>query len=251
VTVVRLLLAYDGTSFRGWARQPGVRTVQGAIEDALVPLLGAPPSLSVAGRTDAGVHASGQVASFEAPDGTDPLRAQRLLNGVLGPEVVVWEARLAPESFDARFSATGREYVYRIDTADWPDPFTARFVWHLPGRLDVARMRTAAGHLVGSRDFASFCRAARPPTGTVRTLERLAVSARGQRLEIRAAAPSFLHQMIRSLTGTLVAVGRGQIDPGAMPAILAARRRSAAAQMAPAHGLMLVRVRYGPVSRRG
>jgi tRNA pseudouridine38-40 synthase len=141
--------------------------------------------------------------------------------------------------------------VYRIDTADWPDPFTARFVWHVPGRLDLTSMRAAARHLVGHHDFASFCRSTRPPTGSVRTLARLAVSAGGHRIEVRAAAPSFLHQMVRSLTGTLVAVGRGRIDPGAMPMILAARSRSAAPQMAPAHGLMLVRVRYRRGSGRG
>ena len=246
VTVVRLLLAYDGTSFRGWARQRRVRTVQGVLEEALGRLLGAEPRLSVAGRTDAGVHAAGQVASFPAPEGVDPLRVQRMLNGVLAPEVVVLDARRAPASFDARFSATGREYLYRIDQGPVPDPFTARFVWHRPGDLGIGRMRAAARSLVGHHDFASFCRQPPPPATTVRTLKALSVRASGNAVEIRAGAQSFLHQMVRSLVGTLVAVGDGRLEAGAMPGILEARHRNAAPQMAPAHGLTLVRVRYGP-----
>jgi tRNA pseudouridine38-40 synthase len=243
--VVRLLLAYDGTGFHGWARQRGVRTIQGEIERALEPLVGHRPALSVAGRTDAGVHALGQVASFAAPRRVDPVRVQQLLNGRLAPEVVVREARLAPASFDARFSATGREYRYRIDTGPVPDPFTARFVWHRPGRLSVARMRAAARELVGEHDFASFCRAPRDPGGTVRTLDRLTVAVSGERVDIRASARSFLHQMVRSLTGMLVAAGAGRIEPADVPGILEARTRAAAGPIAPPHGLTLVQVRYG------
>ena len=245
MSAVRLLLAYDGTDFHGWARQPGVRTVQGAIEDALARMLGEPPRLSVAGRTDAGVHALGQVASFLAPPAVDPLRVQRMLNGLLAPEVVVRQARVAPNSFDARHSATGREYLYRISTGPVPDPFTARYVWHRPGRLQVAAMRAAARLLRGELDFASFCRAPTLPASTVRDLRRLGVSARGEALEIRAEANAFLHQMVRSLVGTLVAVGEGKIDANAMPEILAARNRAMAGPVAPSHGLTLVRVRYG------
>src|SRR6266540_269547 len=227
MTVVRLLLAYDGTGFRGWARQPRVRTVQGVIEEALARLLPEAPRLSVAGRTDAGVHASGQVASFVAPEGTDALRVQRMLNGVLGPEVVVREARLAPEGFDARRSATGREYVYRIRIASVPDPFSAPFVWHRPGPLSIGRMRAAASHLEGEHDFASFCRRPDPTAGTVRRLRRLTVRSHGDEIVLRAEANAFAHQMVRSLVGTLVAVGEGRIDPEALPGILAARDRSA------------------------
>lgn len=209
-------------------------------------LLGEEPRLSVAGRTDTGVHASGQVASFVAPDGVDPLRVQRTLNGFLAPEVVVREARLAPAAFDARFSATEREYVYRIDTGEVPDPFTARFVWHRPGALAIGPMRAAARELAGRHDFASFCRSRRLPAGgTVRTLSRLSVRRSGDVVEIRSAAPSFLHQMVRSLVGTLVWVGDGRLRPEAVPAILEARHRNAAPQMAPALGLTLARVRYG------
>lgn len=245
MAVIRLTLAYDGTGFHGWARQPGVRTIEGVVNEALARMLPQAPRLSVAGRTDAGVHARGQVASFDAPSGTDPGRLQSVLNGILAPEVVVLEARGAPAGFDARRSATGREYRYRIDTTPLPDPFTARFVWHRPGRLSVGRMRDAARLLVGQHDFASFCRAPKLPASAVRTLRTLAVSLRGHRVEIRAVADGFLHQMVRSLVGTLVAVGDGRMDPDSMGDILRARDRAAAGPVAPPHGLCLVRVTYG------
>ena len=245
-----MLVAYDGTDFHGWARQPSARTVQGVMEAALAPLLGGrAPRLSVAGRTDAGVHAFGQVVSFEASVSLDPTHVQRALNGVLAPEVVVRDARRAPAGFDARFSARAREYRYRIDTAPLPDPFTARFVWHRPGRLAVVAMRRAARDLTGEHDFASFCRAPAPPAGTVRRVEGLAVSAADDLVDVRVRANAFCHQMVRSVVGTLVAVGDGRIDAGAMPAILAARSRSAAGRIAPPHGLTLVRVVYGAGGR--
>jgi tRNA pseudouridine38-40 synthase len=245
MTVVRLDLAYDGTGFRGWARQPHVRTVQGVVEEALGRFLGEEPKLSVAGRTDAGVHAEGQVASFTV--GSSPVdleRLQRSLSSMVGPEVAVRSVRSMPDGFDARHSATGREYLYRIDTGPVPDPFTARFVWHRPGDLSIGRMRAAARHLVGEHDFASFCRAPQSG-GTVRQLRRLTISSRGYRLEVRAEANAFLHQMVRSLVGTLVAVGDGRTDPESMRGILEARDRSRAGPLAPPHGLTLAKVSYG------
>jgi len=245
MSVIKLVLAYDGTDFHGWAKQPGVRTIEGVIEEALRRLLPEPPRLSVAGRTDAGVHAEGQVTSFPAPNGVDAERVQRMLNALLAPEVVVLEAARARDGFDARHSATGREYRYRIDTGPVPSPFTVRYVWHRSGRLSVARMRTAANLLEGEHDFTSFCRAAEAPTTAIRTLKRLAVSATGERLEVRAVANAFLHQMVRSLVGTLAVVGEGKMDAGSMPDVLAARSRAAAGPVAPPQGLTLVRVSYG------
>jgi len=245
VTVIRLDLAYDGTAFHGWARQSGLRTVQGVLEEAIAHLAGEPRRLTVAGRTDAGAHAAGQVASFVAPPSLDPAKVQRALNAMLGPEIVVHRARRAPDGFDARRSATGRRYVYRIDTARWPNPFEARFAWHRPGGLAVGRMRGAARHLTGEHDFASFCRTPTPPASTVRDLRRLTVSVGAERVEIRAEANAFLHQMVRSLVGTLVTVGEGKRDPDDMPGVLAARRRSAAGPVAPPRGLMLLGVTYG------
>ncbi len=245
MSVVRLRLAYDGTGFRGWAAQPGQRTVAGVLAAALHRFLGTVPKLSVAGRTDAGVHARGQVVSFAAPESVDVVRLQRSLNAMLAPEIVVLDARPVPEWFDARRSATAREYRYRIDLGPWPDTFTARFVWHRPGELRVVPMREGARALVGRHDFASFCRAPKAPSSTVRDLERLTVWRSGDRIEIAARANAFCHQMVRSLVGTLVAVGEGAIDPARIPEILQARSRSAAGPVAPPHGLTLERVVYG------
>lgn len=241
MAVLKLVLAYDGTGFHGFARQPRVRTVQGALEAALAPLLGGVPRLSVAGRTDAGVHAEGQVVSFDAD--VEPARVQRAVNGMLGPEVVVRQARAAPRGFDARRSATAREYRYRLRTAEVPDPFTARYEWHRPGSYRISDMRAAARLLEGEHDFTSFSRAG--PTSPVRRLDRLAVRPVGRGLEFRARAGGFLHQMVRSLVGTLVAVGEGRIAPGSIPAVLETRSRQAAGPVAPPHGLTLVRVLYG------
>ena len=243
--VVRLTLAYDGTGFHGWAKQREQRTIEGVLESALQRFLGDAPKLSVAGRTDAGVHARGQVVSFRAADVVDVCRLQPGLNALLGPEIVVTEARVVPDGFHARHRATAREYRYRIETGPYPDPFTARFVWHRPGELSLTRMRAAARELVGEHDFASFCRQPRDGSGTVRNLQRLAISRSADLFEVTVRANAFLHQMVRSLVGTLVAVGEGKIEPDRVPAILAAGDRSAAAQMAPPHGLTLERVEYG------
>jgi tRNA pseudouridine38-40 synthase len=242
--IVRLTLAYDGTGFRGWARNAGQRTVEVVLSEAIGRVIGRAPRLSVAGRTDAGVHARGQVASFRLDDAFDLERLQRSVNGMLAPEVVVVEARRAPDGFDARFSATAREYRYRIDVGPWPDPFDARFVWHRPGELSTAAMREAARSLTGEHDFASFCRP--PPSGgTMRRLEGLSAVRRGDRVEVVARANAFLHQMVRALVGTLVRVGDGRLDPAEVAEILRARDRSRTPNMAPAHGLTLERVVYG------
>ena len=244
--VVRLTLAYDGTGFRGWARQKDQRTVEGVLVDALSRFLGVQARLSVAGRTDAGVHARGQVASFAWPEPVDLERLQRALNGMLAPEVVVLEARAAPEGFSARFSATAREYRYRIDVGPWPDPFEAAYVWHRPGELALAPMRAAARSLVGEHDFGAFGRPHNPGGPTVRRLERLTVARSGSRIEVTARANAFLHQMVRSIVGTLVAVGEGRIPPEEVRAILEARDRGRSkGRLATPRGLTLERVIYG------
>lgn len=243
---IRLTLAYDGTGFRGWARQrdPSIRTIEGVVSAHLERVLQEPVKLSVAGRTDAGVHARGQVASFTTASSVRPEQLQKALNGVLAPELVLIDATYAPGGFDARFSAKAREYVYRIHETALPDPFTARFVWHRPGDPRLGPMREAARLLAGEHDFASFCR---PPGGdrsTVRDLRRLTVGRQGDELSIRAVANAFLHHMVRSLVGTLVAVGDGELEAAAMPEILDARDREAAGRPAPARGLTLERVSY-------
>jgi tRNA pseudouridine38-40 synthase len=245
--VVRLLLAYDGTGFRGWAAQgdQSIRTVEGELSTVLGRIVNEPIKLSVAGRTDAGVHARGQVTSFTTTTNLAADRIRDAVNAILGPELVVRQASDAPGGFDARFSATAREYRYAIATGDVADPFTARYVWHRPGRLHVPSMRRAGVLLLGERDFASFCRNPGRGRSTVRDLQRVAVRCVGDQLTIAFRANAFLHQMVRSLVGTLVTVGTGRLEPDAVDRILRAQDRAAAPQIAPPHGLTLERVIYG------
>jgi tRNA pseudouridine38-40 synthase len=244
--VVRLTLAYDGTDFHGWAKQrdPSIRTIEGELATHLERILREPVKLSVAGRTDAGVHARGQVASFRTASSVELDRLRKALNAALAPEVVVVGAARAPDGFDARFSASAREYRYRIREADIPDPFTARFVWDRRGRLSLAPMRAVARPLVGEHDFRSFCRDPGGDRSTVRRLSVLSVRRRAEILEVRAVADAFLHQMLRSLVGTLVAAGEGKLDASDILEVLAARDRSAAGPLAPPHGLTFERVSY-------
>ncbi len=244
---LRLLLAYDGTTFRGWAaqRDPTLPTVEGAIAEVLASVLREPVRLSVAGRTDAGVHARGQVASFSTERDVASTRIRDALNGRLAPAIVCREARAAPPGFDARFSASAREYRYRIDSGPVPDPFTARFVWHREGALDVRAMRAAARHLVGEHDFTSFCRHPGHGRPTTRDLQRVSVVAVGERVELGFRANAFLHQMVRALTGTLVLVGGGKLAPADVRRLLRARDRAGTGNLAPARGLTLERVVYG------
>jgi tRNA pseudouridine38-40 synthase len=250
--VIRLTLAYDGTEFRGWARQrdPRVRTVEGSLVDVLARVTRDDVQLSVAGRTDAGVHARGQVASFLAPSRLAPERMQKAINGFLSPEIVVLEAREAREGFDARFSATAREYRYVIDTAPVADPFTARYVWHRSTELSIGRMREAAHHLLGEHDFSSFCRYPGEGKATVRDLQRVSVTREGSTVSVRFRANAFLHQMVRTIVGTLVRVGEGKLDPQDVRTLLEARTRSVLSQPAPPGGLTLERVSYGPRRER-
>jgi tRNA pseudouridine38-40 synthase len=243
MTIIKLVVAYDGTDFHGWAKQPSHRTVEGELERAVGRVTGRAPKLSVAGRTDAGVHARGQVVSFHSD--ADPEEVLNSVNGALAPEVVVLRASLAPGGFDARFSATAREYRYRIDVGSVPDPFTARYVWHKPVGLSLAEMRQAARSLAGDHDFASFGRLPKDGGGTVRDLQRLTVTRVGDRIEIVARANAFMRQMVRSLVGTLVDCGEGRIAAGTMADVIAAKDRARAGRLAPSHGLTLERVVYG------
>jgi tRNA pseudouridine38-40 synthase len=247
---IRLDIAYDGTEFRGWAaqRDPSIRTVEGTLTRLLERTLEERVRLAVAGRTDAGVHARGQVASFVTSSSRGTAQVQAFLNGELAPEVVVTGARVATDGFHARFWATARAYRYVVRVGEVADPFTGRFEWHRPGPLHVPSMRAAGRSLVGEHDFTSFCRHPGAGRPTVRRLERLTVVRQGDRIVLGFRANAFLHQMVRSLVGTLVRVGGGKLDPDAVAGILAARERAAAGQLAPAVGLTLERVTYG---RRG
>jgi len=240
-------VAYDGTEFHGWAaqRDPAIRTVEGVLAGALAELLREPVSLSVAGRTDAGVHARGQVASFRTESSRTPSQIRDFLNGRFAPEVSIRDVRDVAEGFDARFSASAREYRYTIDISETPDPFSGRFTWHRPGSLDVAAMRSASAALVGPHDFTSFCRHPGAGRPTVRDLQRLTVRRGGDLIVFGLRANAFLHQMVRIVVGTLVQVGEGRLSAADVRRILAAQDRSQAPKAAPPSGLTLERVVYG------
>jgi tRNA pseudouridine38-40 synthase len=240
---MRLTVAYDGGSFSGFARQRDRRTVQGDLEDVLSRLAKRPVRTVGAGRTDAGVHARGQVVHADVPEGLDPERVRRALNGGLGPAVTVREAAWAPAGFDARFSARRRTYVYRIDDSGDPDPLLRGFVLAWPRRLDLPRMRQAAAPLVGEHDFAAFCRNRQGAT-TTRRLRSLGIRRRGGLVEVRLVADAFCWQMVRGIVGHLLLAGDGRRDPGSTAGILVAADRSRAGNIAPAHGLVLESVTY-------
>ncbi|MCA1830821.1 MAG: tRNA pseudouridine(38-40) synthase TruA, partial [Actinobacteria bacterium] len=185
-----LLVAYDGTDFSGFARQKHARTVQGVLEDSLQLLLRSPVNTTAAGRTDAGVHASGQVVSLDVPGSTDPLWLLKRLNKLLSPEVVVRAASVVPATFDARFSATGREYEYRIYRGEVADPFRDRFMVHLTGPLSVTSMRAGAKLLVGEHDFSSFCRRS-PGRSPVRRVRLIRIVTGTDAVTFHIAADSF------------------------------------------------------------
>ncbi len=242
-----MLVAYDGTGFHGFAAQPGVVTVAGALSGALERYLRHAVDITCAGRTDAGVHAWGQVVSFEARDDVEPEALQRVVNRALRPSVVVRSVALGEPSFDARRSATSRLYRYSILNTVQADPFSSSTSWHVSGHLDVSSMRLAADALIGEHDFASFCRRPTDPNAsTVRVVtDARWIDGGDGRLRFEIEASSFCHQMVRSIVGTLVDVGSGRKKAGQMTSILRARSRSAAGNLAPPHGLCLWEVRYG------
>ncbi|MFN2490682.1 MAG: tRNA pseudouridine(38-40) synthase TruA [Actinomycetota bacterium] len=238
-------LAYDGTPFHGFARQPGIRTIQGEIESALARLFARPVTTACAGRTDAGVHALAQVmTTTDAPDDIDLERLRHALNGMCGPAIAVAGCRSAPDGFHARFSVRSRTYVYAVLEGDVPDPFLAHTALRHPPPLDVDAMNEAAGHLVGPHDFSSFGRVTEPDASPERTLFELRCARTGRLIRVRARANAFIQQMVRSLVGTLLEVGVGRRSPDEMPTTLRARDRAAAGRVAPAHGLCLVAVEY-------
>jgi len=245
---LRLDLAYDGTGFSGWAAQPGRRTVQAVLTEALgVVLRLAAPRLVVAGRTDAGVHASGQVAHLDVPVPawqTQDGKLLRRLAGVLPTDVRVTGVRPVSPDFDARFGALWRRYTYRITDADCgPDPLRRLDTVGWRRRLDTDAMRQAADGLLGLHDFAAFCRR-REGASTIRTLQQLDVLRAGDLIVLTVQADAFCHSMVRSLVGGLAAVGEG-LRPAGWPAALLSRdRRSDEVAVAPPHGLNLVAVGY-------
>lgn len=243
---LRLVIAYDGTAWQGWQRQAGGPTIQAAIEDAFLPMTGTPVTVMGAGRTDAGVHALGQVASVRYPGRHDAATVRRALNVRLPPDIRVLSVDDAPPQFHARFDATGKTYRYRIVTAEVASPFDRWFVWHLPGRLRTEAMREAAAHLVGRHDFAAFQAAHSTVRSTERTVTRVDLLPTGDGLIIEVQGDGFLRHMVRTMAGTLVDVGAGRREAASMPALLRSRDRAQAGDTAPASGLTLVSVAYPP-----
>ncbi len=254
---VRLDLAYDGTDFSGWAAQPGRRTVQGVLEEALATATGRagqePPRLVVAGRTDAGVHASGQVAHVDltrlqlaalAGRGGGVDAVARRLTGMVGADLVVHRASIAPRDFDARFSAVFRRYRYRVaDRLELHDPLQRARTLHHPRPLDDRAIQEAFADVAGLHDFAAFCRP-RPGATTVRDLRSFAWRRERGVLVAEVLADAFCHHMVRALVGAGLAVGVGRLPPGRIGELLVASSRSGEFALAPAHGLTLVEVGY-------
>jgi tRNA pseudouridine38-40 synthase len=247
---VRLLIAYDGRGFHGFAMQRGVDTVGGAVSDALERVLGHPVEITCAGRTDTGVHAWGQVVHFDTTTAAADLdleKLQRAVNSLCGTAIVVRAAEIAPAGFDARRSARARRYRYTVLNRPVADPFLAATSWHVPDPLDRRVLDLTCDAIIGDHDFTSFCRA---PKGVKDySMVRNVVDARWTdagdglvRFDVEAS--SFCHQMVRSLVGTMVEMGRGHKTAGEMAAILRARSRAAAGDLAPPHGLCLWEVVY-------
>jgi tRNA pseudouridine38-40 synthase len=243
---LKLVVAYDGTDFRGFARQPDQRTVAGELTAALERITQQRIEVTGAGRTDSGVHAWGQVVTVDVPSGLDPFRLQNSLNSMLNPEIAVRSAKFVAHDFDARFSAAWRAYRYTIVNGVVMDPLRSRFSWWVEPPLDLHRLMLAADVFIGEHDFASFCRRRSDGSTTVRRVFESRWVDEGDgvlRYEIRATA--FCWRMVRSIVGTLVDVGMGRRKPGEIMGILAAKDRAEAGQVAPPEGLCLWEVGYG------
>lgn len=240
---LRLDLAYDGSGFRGYARQQGLRTVQGVLEDAIATALGSPVETAVAGRTDAGVHARGQVVSLQVEDDVDVERLARSVNGMVGPEISVTAVTEVAGDFNARFSASWRRYRYSISTGEAPDPLTRGFVWHVGPRIDTEAMVGTAIEFLGEHDFSAFCRSVAGKSN-VRRVDEARWEVGDSSLEFWIKANAFCHQMVRSLVGLAYDVGRGFTDAGSVREIVESGDRSRVSTVAPPHGLVLWEVGY-------
>ncbi len=242
---LKLWIQYLGTRYHGWQVQPGRPTIQGHLEAALAGILGGPVRVAGAGRTDAGVHARGQVASLTT-ESRVPLRGVLLgANSALPEDIRILSVEEAPRGFHARHQALSKDYAYRFSSAAVLSPFLAPTVEAVRGTLDVERMSQAALHFMGKRDFSAFCGPESRARGAVRSVteSRLGEEVEGVRV-YRVSANGFLQHMVRTMVGTLLQVGRGRLDPGSIPNILASRDRIRAGPTAGARGLTLEKVHY-------
>jgi tRNA pseudouridine38-40 synthase len=245
----RLTLEYDGTPFAGWQRQAGALSVQQVVEEAIEKMAGERVVIQAAGRTDSGVHALGQVVSFDLSKEWDPFRIREALNFHTKPHpVAIVDAMAAPDDFEARMSALGRHYEYRIINPRGRPALDHYRVWHCPMALDAEPMHAAAQLILGKHDFTTFRAAECQAKSPVKTLDRLDVSREGEMIVVRASARSFLHSQVRSMVGSLKLVGEGKWSPRDFRAALDAMDRARCGPLAPPEGLYLVKVDYPPTA---
>jgi tRNA pseudouridine38-40 synthase len=237
-------LAYDGSRFFGWQRQEGFVSVQEALEDALGGLCGEKLTVHGAGRTDAGVHALRQVASFHTATRLSDERLLGALNAHLPAGIVVARMETCRDDFHARFDARGKRYLYRVQTARQRPPFGREYTHFVRDMLDLGAMRRAAHHLIGRRDFSALANAGSPRSSNVRHLSAVRILARRNAFGVVCAADGFLYNMVRTIVGTLIEVGRGRLEAEALPGILASGDRTLAGPTAPPSGLYLLSVQY-------
>ena len=241
---IKLVVEYDGTNYRGWQVQPDCPTIQGELELAVKQITGEIVRVSGAGRTDAGVHALGQVTNFHTSSPMPVEKMRRALDAVLPKDIVVLDVSEAPESFHARHSAKSKRYRYTILNRPSSSALKRYHTMHVAYPLDVAAMKEAAGHLVGTLDFSSFACNSGKEDDPVRTVMDVSIEKRDDYIIVEMEAISFLYKMVRSIVGTLIDVGRGQLKPSDVLGILKARDRKVSGPTAPGRGLTLVRVDY-------
>jgi tRNA pseudouridine38-40 synthase len=244
VPTYRAVVEYDGTNFCGLQFQPELRTIAGELERVLAMLFGQPVKIGAAGRTDAGVHASGQVISFTSERDFPERRLALALNGNLPRDISVRHAALVPDGFSARFDAVARTYEYRIINRPMPSALERRFAHHVHRAFDVDLARAAAQGFIGEHDFVAFCSVLPERGGTVRQIHTLDIDRSGDRVLLRITGSGFLHRMVRITVGTLVEIATGRRDPGDIAGIITSKDRTRAGYTAPPEGLCLVGVRY-------
>lgn len=240
----RLEIEYDGTSFHGWQVQPSDRTIQDEIQKVLKTMTGTKVVVSGSGRTDAGVHALGQVAHFSCRTGISPEKFHDALNKMLPPGIVIKDCCYAEKDFHARFSAKKKTYQYRILNNELPVAVGRQYLWHIRKKLDVSAMQTAANHLVGEHDFKAFEGSGSPRSSTIRTIYQAEFSQKDHLIFFKITANGFLKFMVRNIVGTLKDVGVGKITPDDFYEILISKNRTCAGATAPPHGLFLMNVEY-------
>ncbi len=241
---LKLSVEYDGTAYHGWQVQPGLPTIQGFLQETAKRISGEEVRITAAGRTDAGVHALGQVANFWTAKDLACESWQRAFNGLLPPDIVVRSVEIAPEGFDARRSAKHKTYRYAILNAIHPSALDRHRLLHILDRLDVASMADAVASLIGEHDFSAFRAADGNSPNSVRRVYEASFLTQDHRLDFVVTANGFLKHMIRIVVGTLLDVGRGRLTPGAFREILQSKDRQRAGRTAPAHGLCLMQVSY-------